>query len=144
MTSIIVPQTRSSALNDDLFGSLDRLFGGWLVPVRQTVAPVADVYKEGSDIVICLDTPGISKEDLKVSLADSVLTVEGERKQQTKVEEKDFYRLEREVGKFSRSFRLPEDVDDKAIKASCKDGVLEVRIPAKAQKEPSTRVVAVE
>ena len=87
-------------------------------------------------MVVKAEIPGISKDDLNVSLTEDSLTISGEKKQEEKVEKKDFHRVERSYGSFSRSFRLPDNVDGSKAKASFKDGVLEVRIPkTKATKQ---------
>ncbi len=99
-------------------------------PVRESVlTPSVDIYNEGDDIVIKAEVPGISREDLDISIDRNVLTICGEKKQESKVEEKDFHRIERSYGTFTRSFKLPDDVSADKAKASFNDGVLEIRMP---------------
>jgi len=82
------------------------------------------------------ELPGIAKEDLKVTMTENTLTISGEKKKEEKVEKKDFHRIERSYGSFTRNFRLPDNVNGEKAKASFKDGVLEVRLPkTKATKE---------
>lgn len=76
-----------------------------------------------------VDLPGVKKEDIKVDITGSTLTISGERKSKDEVKEKDYYKCESSYGKFQRSFSLPENIDKESLTASCKDGVLEVVIP---------------
>lgn len=96
------------------------------VPV---LSPAVDIYDEENEIVIKAEVPGIGKDDIEISINKNVLTISGEKKLESKVEEKDYHRIERSYGSFSRSFRLPEDVDVDKAKADFKDGVLEIRVP---------------
>jgi HSP20 family protein len=80
-------------------------------------------------MVIKAEIPGMKKEDVNVSITGNTVTISGEKKQEEKVEKKDYYRVERSYGSFCRNFRLPDDVNSDKVKASFKDGVLEVRMP---------------
>lgn len=98
-------------------------------PKPGAMSPSVDIFEEGNDMVVKAEIPGISKEDLNVSITEDSLTISGEKKQEEKVEKKDFHRVERSYGSFTRSFRLPDNVNGEKAKASFTDGVLEVRIP---------------
>jgi HSP20 family protein len=91
--------------------------------------PTCDVFEEGNEVVVKSDLPGLNKEDVNVKLVDNNLVISGERRTEEKIERKDFMRLERSHGSFSRTVGLPEGIDAEHVKASFKDGVLEVRIP---------------
>lgn len=91
--------------------------------------PAVDIFDEGEELVLKAELPGLKKKDIEVKLVDNVVTISGERKKEEKVEEKDYFRLERASGSFLRSFRLPVEVKTDEIKATFKDGVLEVRLP---------------
>ncbi|AGF77152.1 molecular chaperone (small heat shock protein) [Desulfocapsa sulfexigens DSM 10523] len=93
------------------------------------ISPSVDIFEEDDTIVVKADIPGISKEDLNVSINDSILTLSGEKKQEEKIEKKNYHRVERSYGSFSRSFQLPGAVNSDQVKASFKKGVLEIRIP---------------
>ena len=109
-------------------------------PKLGRISPSVDIFEEGDEMVVKADIPGISKEDLSVSITENTLTISGEKKQEEKVEKKDFHRVERSYGSFCRNFRLPDNVNGDKAKASFNDGVLEVRIPkskaAKAKQVP--------
>lgn len=103
-----------------------------LSPARfftEETAPMVDIFEEGEDLVVKAELPGLEREDINVTLADDVLTISGEKKREEKVEEKNYYRLERSSGSFSRSFRLPVEVQADKVKATFKGGVLEMRMP---------------
>ncbi len=78
---------------------------------------------------IDVDLPGVKKEDIKVDLNKSVLTISGERKTKDEVKQEDYYKIETYFGKFSRSFTLPDNADIENIEAKSDNGVLEVIIP---------------
>jgi HSP20 family protein len=91
--------------------------------------PSVDMFEEGGDLVIKAELAGIRREDIKVELSGNMLTISGEKRGEEKVERKDYYRVEQAYGSFSRSLELPEGVNHEQIKATYKDGLLEVRIP---------------
>lgn len=102
----------------------------WLVsPDSEIVTPIVDVYEEKDDIVVKAELPGMDKNDIEVAISDSELTLKGEKKKEEKIEEKGYYRCERSYGAFARSVQLPKDVKADKIKASFKNGILEVRLP---------------
>ena len=88
-----------------------------------------DIFEDGNDIVVKAEVPGMKKEDIEVNLTQDTVTISGQKKEEEKVEKKDFYRLERSFGTFTRKLRLPEGAQTDKVKASFKNGVLEVRIP---------------
>ncbi|MBN2569965.1 MAG: Hsp20/alpha crystallin family protein [Deltaproteobacteria bacterium] len=99
-------------------------------------APRVDIHESEKDFVISAEIPGIGKDDIKVDIADGVLSIRGERKQEKEEKGKKFHRIERVYGSFRRSFSLPDNVDESKIKASFKDGVLSLSIPKTPEKEP--------
>ena len=88
-----------------------------------------DLYEEKEDIVVKAELPGLSKEDITVQVTDSMLLIKGEKKREEEIKEGDYYCSERSFGSFSRSIDLPSDVKADHVKASFKDGVLEIRLP---------------
>src|SRR5262245_8137784 len=91
--------------------------------------PAVDVYEEKDDVVIKAEIPGLSKEDINVQVTDSTLMIKGEKKRDEEIKEDDYYRCERTFGSFTRAVALPSDVKADQVKASFKNGVLEVRLP---------------
>jgi HSP20 family protein len=98
--------------------------------------PAMDLVETDDHFVLRADLPGLSEDDVELSLDDNVLTVSGVRKTEHEERGEGFYRLERASGSFSRSLTLPEGVDGDAITATFDKGVLEVRIPKPAQRKP--------
>ena len=91
--------------------------------------PAMDLYEEKDEVVVKAELPGISKDDLDVTLTESTLTLKGEKKKEEEVKEKNFYRSERSSGSFVRTIDLPSEVKADQAKASFKNGVLEIRLP---------------
>jgi HSP20 family protein len=93
--------------------------------------PRVDIAETDTSYEIQADIPGVRKEDLKVSVDNGVLTVQGERQQEKKEDNARMHRVERFYGHFSRSFTLPEDADIAALKANASEGQLTVSVPRK-------------
>jgi HSP20 family protein len=103
--------------------------GSWMPPV--------DIYQNNNhEIVLKAELPDMKREDIQVTVDDSMLTIRGEKKLSEEVKEDQFQRLERVYGTFSRSFSLPPNVDASKLVAEYKDGVLTVRIPTKEEAKP--------
>ena len=117
--SLAFPFSRST----DVFAN-----GGW--------APRVDVSENDDAFVIKAEIPGINKDDVKVSLENGVLTLQGERRQEHEQKGWRFHRMERSYGHFMRAFTLPSNVDESHLKASFHNGLLEVDIP-KLERTPS-------
>ncbi len=85
----------------------------------------------------------MKKEDVKVTIQDGILTLQGERKMEKEEKGKRFHRIERSYGSFMRSFRLPDDADESAVKAEFKDGMLNVTLPKSTKSKPKSINVTV-
>lgn len=117
----------------------DRLFGHWPEmlhrPVMLWPETIEDVlrveeYREDGNLVIRADMPGIDpSKDVEVTVKDGVLHITAERKEEEETQEKDFYRHELRYGTFSRDLPMPDGASEEDVKATYKDGVLEVRVP---------------
>jgi HSP20 family protein len=92
-------------------------------------SPNVDIAKTGEDIVVKAELPGMTKEDVNISIIDNTLTLEGEKKQENEVKEENYHRVERSYGKFHRSFTLPKGIQHEKIKANFKNGILNINIP---------------
>jgi len=91
--------------------------------------PAVDLFEEKDDIVVKAELPGMDKENIEVNLTDNTLTIKGEKKKAEEVKEENYYRCERSYGSFVRSVELPKAVHADKVKASFKNGILEVRVP---------------
>jgi HSP20 family protein len=114
------------------------------LPRVQPVTPSVDIYEEGDAVVVNAELPGIGKEDIEVHISDDLLTISGEKKAEEKVERKDYHRIERSYGSFSRSVRLPGEILPDQAKASFRDGVLEIRIPKTETAKQKKRKIEIE
>ena len=99
-------------------------------------APRVDIKEDDKRFVILADIPGIDPADIEVSMDKGVLTIKGQRKQETAEEGTRFTRLERAHGAFLRRFTLPDGADAEGITAHGRHGVLEVSIPKRAEAAP--------
>lgn len=109
--------------------------GGWLPPV--------DVVEESDRLVFRAEIPGVDHEDIDIQVENSTLVLRGEKKHEKEVEGESTHRTERFYGTFSRSFALPTSVDTDKIKATYRNGVLEVVLPkADAAKPRKIKVLS--
>ncbi len=92
-------------------------------------SPSVDISETDGEYLIRAALPGVKKEDAKVTYEDGMLTLSGERQQEEERKDEKFHKVESFYGSFARSFALPEGVDEKAIRADSKDGVLTVHVP---------------
>jgi HSP20 family protein len=107
-------------------------------------APRVDIAETDEAFVIKAEIPEVNKEDVKVTVDNGVLTIRGERKQEKEEKGKKFHRVERYYGSFTRSFTLPDNVDETKIKASFKDGMLNVQIQKTEETKPKVIDVKVD
>ena len=106
-------------------------------------APSVDVAETAEEFQIKAELPDIRKEDVKLSIENGVLRIEGERKQEKEEKGKKWHRVERSYGSFLRTFTLPDNIDDAKVQAEFKDGVLNVRLPKSATAKPKSVQVKV-
>jgi HSP20 family protein len=105
--------------------------------------PSVDVSETEGEYQIKAELPEVKKEDVKVTVEDGVLTIQGERKHEKEEKGKKYHRVERSYGSFVRSFTLPDLVDEEKVKAEFKDGVLNVQLPKSEKAKPKAIEVAV-
>jgi len=114
-------RTVSDSYTDPYTRRTEDSFGAW--------APPVDIFEKQDHLVMRAEIPGVEMEDVNVRIENGVLTLHGERKQETEVTEETAYRMERVHGTFTRSFTLPTTVDAAKVTATYKNGVLEVIVP---------------
>jgi HSP20 family protein len=105
--------------------------------------PSMDLVETADDFVLRADLPGMTQDDVKIEIEDTVLTISGERKAEHEDRQEGFYRLERAFGSFSRSLTLPKGIDAGAVRAAFTNGVLEVHIPKPEAVKPRRIEIAV-
>ncbi len=99
-------------------------------------APPVDVSETEDAYVVKAELPGMSREDLDITLENNVLRIAGERKFDRDEKKENYHRIERSYGAFSRAFALPTQVDAEKVEATFKDGVLTVTVPKAEQARP--------
>ena len=99
--------------------------------------PAVDIFEaENHDLVVKAELPAMKKEDIKVTVEQNVLTIEGERQFDGTVAKDQYHRLERGFGAFRRSFTLPSTIDGSRVSAAYVDGVLTITVPQRAEAQP--------
>jgi len=105
--------------------------------------PAASIVENQNEYVVSADLPAVRREDVKVTIENNVLSIQGERRLEKTAEEETEHRRETFHGIFERRFSLPDDADAQAISAESRDGVLTVRIPKVKPSKPEVRSIEV-
>jgi HSP20 family protein len=119
---------------DQLHREMDRLFNGY-TRARSTY-PALSAWANDEEVVVMAEIPGVDPADVNVTVDDTVLTIEGERKAEDVGDDATVHRSERGAGGFSRAVRLPFAVEEDQVKAHCSRGVLEIRLPRRETSKP--------
>lgn len=126
------------ALQNDLSRFFGDTFGAGELASRGSWTPYLDVYEKPDSFVVKADLPGMSSEDIEVTLDQNLLSISGERKVTEAVDEENYHRIERRFGSFRRTVSLPARIDADGIQANFADGVLEVIVPKADEAKPRT------
>lgn len=110
---------------------------------RSDWAPAVDIKETPEAFMVEAELPGMSKDDVKVTVHDGVLTIQGERRHEEETQDKKHHRIERIYGSFLRRFTLPDNVNENNVKAAFKDGVLSLTLQKAEPKEPKAIEVEV-
>jgi len=105
--------------------------------------PTVDISETDAEFAIKAELPEVKKEDVKITLQQGVLTIQGHRAQEREERGKRYHRVERAYGTFARTFTLPDYVDDTNVKAEFKDGVLTLHVPKSEKAKPKAIEVKV-
>lgn len=128
----------------DLRTRMDRMLGDLADGGRGEWSPAIDVTREEGRLRIRADVPGARPDEIKIEVADDVLTISGEHEEEKEIKEEHYVRRERRYGSFSRSVALPTGTDPEAIEARSHHGVLEITVPLPVAKEPRTVTITPE
>lgn len=126
---------------DDLF---DRSFASLPVGGRAGIGPAVDVFKTDEKLLMFVEAPGLSGDDLEVTTTEDTLTIRGEFKYPKVPDNATALMSERSYGTFSRTFKLPVSIKPDGVKAVYKDGVLEISIPLSEKHQSHTIQIDVE
>ena len=121
-------------LRDEVNRLFDNVFGpGPLVtsrenPWRGSYVPPMDIAETENAVIVTTEVPGMKPEEIRIDLTGNILTLRGEKKEESEEKGRNWHRLERSYGSFSRSIHLPETVDPDTCKATSENGVLRIEI----------------
>ena len=146
MANLIPWRGRSEV--DRFRSEIDRMFDDFLTRSpfgrsfeRGEWMPAIDMSETDKEISVHTEIPGMDAKDIDISLNGRVLTIKGEKKQEQEEKEKNYHRIERRYGSFSRSFELPADVDANNVNATYENGVLALSLPK--TKEQSVKKIEI-
>lgn len=136
---------------EDISNRLNQIFGRVAGPAgtgheMMKVAdwtPSVDISETEKAYLIKAEIPEVKKEDVKVTVENGMLTIQGERKMEKEEKGKKFHRVERSYGSFVRSFRVPDGVDEGKAKAEFKDGMINVTLPKSEKAKTKAIEIAV-
>jgi HSP20 family protein len=142
---------RSHSGFPSVFSDRDRFFDSdfWGMPMlrsQQMMAnlPATNIRENEKDYSIEVAAPGMKKDDFNIDVNDGMLTVSSQKEEEKKEEEDNYTRREYNYSSFTRSFRLPDSINEDEIKASYKDGVLHLTIPKGKEKDQPRKKIKVE
>ncbi len=158
MNEVTTPKTTVPAARADwtspmgwLRGEIDRLFEDFGRPSRSAfsfaapaASPALELVDEDKAYRLTAELPGLGDKDVDISVADGVITIAGEKKEEKNEKSNGYVLSERRYGSFRRQLALPSDVDPEGIKAAFKDGVLTVTMPKDEHAKPRERKIAIE
>ncbi|WP_439880674.1 Hsp20/alpha crystallin family protein [Pontibacter sp. MBLB2868] len=134
-----------------MFSDMDRFFDSdfWGMPMqmnRQMMAnmPATNIRENEKDYSIEVAAPGMKKDDFDIDVNEGVLTISSQKEEEKNEEEENFTRREYNYSSFSRSFRLPESINEDDIKAKYQDGVLHLTVPKGKEKEHPKRKIKID
>lgn len=133
------PVTRSPWLGRDPFVQfMDNFIQGEASQEvsNRSWSPAVDIRETEEAFLVHAELPGLSKDDVEITLENNILKLTGERRFEKDVEEKEYHRIERAYGAFTRAFSLPSRVDSNGVAASFADGVLTITVPKVEEAKP--------
>ncbi len=151
------PQTRLQSLRKEIDALFDDFHPfDWRLPSKMfgfeiprisyaewQIAPAIDLLEKDGAYEISAELPGLDEKNVEVSLTNHTLTIKGEKSEEKKEDQKDYYLSERRYGSFQRSFQLPEGVDVDKIDAHFAKGVLTVMLPKTAEAKKAEKKIEV-
>ena len=119
---------------DGIDEEMNRLFGKAGSERRFSLA--IDLVETETDFEIHADVPGIAKEEIRIEVADDVITIKGQRAKEETTNERNAHRIERSYGSFQRAFEIPGGFEHENVEAKFTDGVLKITLPKLKEKQP--------
>jgi len=106
-------------------------------------APAVDIFEKDDEVNLKAELPGMTREDISISIENNTLTISGEKKRENEISDDNYHRIERSYGRFQRAFSLPATVDSQKVNAKFKDGILSISLAKKEEAKPKKIEVAV-
>jgi len=135
------------SLQQDMNRIFDEFFRGDILANDSLFArdwnPAVDIIENNDQFILKAEIPGMTKDDVKITLENNVLTIRGEKKNESEKKEGDYHRIERSYGSFERSFSVPGTIKVNEIDAQYKDGVLTLTLPKAEEAKPKSIEVKV-
>ena len=146
-----VKQTQSEDTLTHLHNDIDRLFDDFfrgfdLAPFGEsfdTFSPCIDVNENDKNYQIAAELPGMDENDINLTLDNNILTISGEKKQETEDKDQNYYRMERSYGSFQRSISLPPGIESDKVDATFKKGILTITLPKTAETQQHVKRIPV-
>jgi HSP20 family protein len=124
--------------------SLSRGPGGDTTLLGGQWAPAVDVYDSKDNLLVKADLPGLTKDEIEVSIQENHLVLKGEKKKDHEIKEENYFKTERYYGSFFRTIPLPSEIDAAKVEAKYQDGVLTLTLPKKEEAKPKQITINVQ
>lgn len=129
--------TPAFGLRREIDRLFDDMFGHTALQTQSAWSPAVDIREDEKELTILAELPGMKPENVEITCDNGILTVRGEKSETRKEgDERRYHLVERSYGAFTRSFQLPQGVDESKIEAGFDNGLLTVRIPKTALPQP--------
>lgn len=122
----------------------DSFFNKYMDKFWDTASPAINIAESDKQYTVDMVVPGFSKEDIRIDVKDNILSISAEAKKETSEEDKEYTRKEYNFSSFSHSFSLPDDVQDDAITAEYKDGVLKLALPKSGRQVTASKKIDIQ
>ena len=140
MTALLPTLRRRGLVGRPAWGLFDRFFEDFELPnlfsEEMTFMPAFDVSETQNELIVKGEVPGMDQKDIDINLSDGLLTIKGEKKHEKEDKNENYHCVERHYGKFSRTMRVPFEVEADKVDATYKDGVLKVTLPKSETAKP--------
>ena len=138
MTLVKCRPNRNHFLVQDQFDKIfENFFHDNFVTDSTSFNPPVDMVENDENYLFTVELPGLSKDDVHMSIKDSMMTISGNKKNRYESENDSMHRIESSFGSFSRSFRLPKSIDRENVKANFESGVLSISMPKVEEAKPT-------